>query len=175
LTSDLRAHSHCRLRQSLSKLNRLTERIARTRLVPVDFMDCLQRRLLALEDALETDLTEQECSLFPRIEELAEPSSQVGAEEPGPNELHDALSQAALANCGVQCMMEHVQMCLCDPEWADKGPLVEDLIDAVREFEEALADYVELETDVLFPQADKMAQTLAPDHQVADRKRRFRL
>jgi iron-sulfur cluster repair protein YtfE (RIC family) len=158
LTTNLRANCHRRLRQALGKLDRLTERIAKNALVAPEFMDCLQRRLLALEETLAADLAEQEDVLFPSIEALVKPTRYI-ENEPA-NGLHDALGQAALANCGVQSMMEHVQLCLCDPEWADKGPLVENLIDAVREFEEALASYVDIESAVLFPQADEIARQL---------------
>jgi iron-sulfur cluster repair protein YtfE (RIC family) len=163
LTADLRANCHRRLRQALQKLDRLTERIAKNSLVAPEFMDCLQRRLLALEETLEGDLAEQEGVLFPGIEALLN-ARRKGDDELG-RDVHDALGHAALANCGVQSMMEHVQLCLCDPEWADKGPLVENLIDAVRDFEEALAAYVDIESDLLFPQAHEIAKVSSqPSH-----------
>jgi iron-sulfur cluster repair protein YtfE (RIC family) len=80
LMSNLRANSHRRLRQALVKLNRLTERIAREALVSSEFMDCLQRRLLALEEVLETDLAGQEYCLFPEIDKLlSEPDKGIAA------------------------------------------------------------------------------------------------
>jgi iron-sulfur cluster repair protein YtfE (RIC family) len=160
LVSNLRANSHRRLRQALAKLNGLTEQIAREALVSPEFMDCLQRRLMALEDVLEADLARQEYCLFPEIDKLvSSPGKEIAVTDPG-NGLPEALSQAMLANCGVQSMMEQVQMCLCEPEWMDKGLLVEELIDAVRGFEEALAGYVDLESEVLFPQTDELIRKL---------------
>jgi iron-sulfur cluster repair protein YtfE (RIC family) len=167
LMSNLRANSHRRLRQALMKLNRLTERIAREAFVSREFMDCLQRRLLALEGVLETDLARQEYCLFPEIDKLVSQQGKEIAGTTSANGLHEAFSQAMLANCGVQSMMEQVQMCLCDPEWMDKGLLVEELIDAVREFEEALAGYVDLEAEVLFPQADELIWKLFPNRKHA--------
>ena len=50
-------------------------------------------------------------------------------------------------------------MCLCHPEWADKGLLVEELIEHLRDLEEELTEYDRLERQDLFPSARKFCQS----------------
>jgi iron-sulfur cluster repair protein YtfE (RIC family) len=151
----LRDHVHACLRQILAKLDWLTDRIAGEKVVPPVTMDQFQRRFLTLADGLEAHLAEQECWLFPTIGALIRPVRTGG---PDRAELDDALHEAASANQELLAGMEQLQMDLCDPTWADRGSLVERLIDDLRELEEQLVTYAQLESEVLFPQVQALLE-----------------
>jgi iron-sulfur cluster repair protein YtfE (RIC family) len=156
----LRDDSHYYLRQMLAKLDRLTERIGREKLVPPRLMDWLQREFLAMEDRLETHLAKQECRLFPMICKLTLAGVEKHSARDLGESLREAMDLATLENRELLTEIERVQMGLCNPVWADKGPLVEKLIDDLRELEEQLANYVSLEEAVLFPQVQEMLPVL---------------
>lgn len=171
LIAHVRDNYHCYFRKTLAKLDRLTERIASEKLVSPGLMDWLQREFLALADGLETHLAKQECRLFPTICELSVQRSEVSWAVDLGDKLHEAIDHAILANRELLATMERMQMCLCDPRWADKGSLVEKLIDAMRELEEELAAYGHLEAEMLFPQANEMIQAHGSplsSHEVAE-------
>ncbi len=142
---------HQVLRQKLASLNRTIQRIAPNHVVPLAVMDRLERQFLAMADLLESNLEEQECWLFAWLRRIVKKKLAIGQDTYLEESLEEAVDQAAAANQEALEALEQVQMCLCGPEWMDKGILVEELIDHLRDFEEELAEYDHLEREELFP------------------------
>jgi len=142
---------HPSMRQALAGLDRLSEQIARAKWVPLDLVDRLQRELLDLTDILETYLSQQECQLFPMISELTARSIGMNPAVRRGDRLGEAIERATLAQQEALAAIERVQTCLCHPEWADRGPLVEKLIDKVHALEVELAAYSYVQEEIVFP------------------------
>jgi hypothetical protein len=151
------------MRQMLAQIDLLGERIARAELVPPRLMDWLERELLALADLLETHLAQQECELFPKINKLTARVRHTSPAEVCGDDLLPSMEQASLRHQDVLAQIERIQTCLCDPEWADKGPLVERLIDKVRELEVELTAYGSAATELVFwPVRDLLEDAATP-------------
>jgi len=148
---------HQKLRQKLASLYRVIQRIAANHVVPIDVMDRFERRFLCMADHVESNLEEQECWLFAWLRRMVK-------REPGINNylgesLEEAIAQAASADQESLDALGRLQMCLCHPEWADKGLLVEELIEHLRDLEEELTEYDRLERQDLFPSVRKFCQS----------------
>jgi len=148
---------HQVLRQKLASLNRVIQRIAGKHLVLLSVLDRFERQFLALADRLETNWEEQECWLFAWLRRVIKRapaiSSYLG------ESLEEAIDQAAEANKEGIDALGQLQMCLCAPEGADQGLLVEELIDHLRDLEEELAEYERLEREELFPRVRELCQS----------------
>ncbi len=154
IDSTLSVHRHG-LRQKLASLDRLIDRLARERRIAAGPMDRFQREFVAMAEPLETNLEEQQCWLFPLLQQLFESPGTTSRADYREEWLKEAMEQALAANQDALAALDRVQMCLCDPEWADKGSLVEELIDKLRELEEQLITFSELETKELSPLVGK--------------------
>ena len=148
---------HQVLRQKLASLNRAIQRIATHHVVPLSVMDRFERQFLAMADNLESNMEEQECWLFAWLRRMVK-------REPGINNylgesLEEAIAQAATADQESLDALGRLQMCLCHPEWADKGLLVEELTAHLRDLEEELTEYDRLERQDLFPSVRKFCQS----------------
>jgi iron-sulfur cluster repair protein YtfE (RIC family) len=139
------------LRGILACTNELTERIAREHPVSPGLMDQFQRQYRAMADVLETYLARQECGLFPLFCQLDTLDGETSGVEGLRNNLLEAMEQAAANQHETRTLVERVWTCLCDPDWGDRGALVEELIDVVEDLQEELATCVHLEKEILFP------------------------
>jgi len=148
---------HQVLRQKLASLNRVIQRIANKHLVSLSVLDRFERQFLDLADRLETNWEEQESWLFAWLRRMVKRgpaiSNYLG------ESLEEAVDQAAAANQEGLNALSEVQMHLCDPEWTDKGPLAEELIDRMHDLEGELAEYEHLEREELFPRIREFCQS----------------
>jgi len=147
---------HQVLRQKLASLNRVIQRIACKHLVPLPVLDRCERQFLALADRLETNWEEQECWLFAWLRRVVKRAPAI--DNYLGESLEEAMDQAAVANQEGLDALGQVQMELCGPEWADKGSLVEELIDHLHDLAEELAEYEHLEREQLFPRVREFCQ-----------------
>jgi regulator of cell morphogenesis and NO signaling len=154
---------HQVLRQRLDAVNRVIQRIAKNHMVPIAAIDPFERQFLAMADQIETDLEEQECWLFAWLRRLVGQDSVAGRPNYLDESLEDAMSQAAAASQETLQKVSQIQMSLCTPEWTDKGPLVEELIDRLRDLEESLMEYDHLVREELFPCVREMNESRAEE------------
>jgi iron-sulfur cluster repair protein YtfE (RIC family) len=158
---------HQVLRQKLASLYRVIQRIAQNHVVPIAVMDRLERRFLYVADQLEANLEEQECWLFAWLRRLVKQASAFGQPRYLGESLVEALNQATAANQETLQDISQLQMTLCHPEWTDKGLLVEELIDYLRELEEELTEYDHLEREELSPRVQEICQSWAKEEEVS--------
>jgi regulator of cell morphogenesis and NO signaling len=154
---------HQVLRQRLDAVNRVIQRIAQNHVVPIAAIDPFERQFLAVADQIETNLEEQECWLFAWLRRLVRQGPVAGPPSYLDESLEEAMSQAAAASQKTIQTVSQIQMSLCQPEWTDKGPLVEELIDRLRDLEEALMEYDHLVREELFPCVREMNQSRAEE------------
>jgi regulator of cell morphogenesis and NO signaling len=158
---------HQVLRQKLASLNRIIQRIAQNHVVPLTVMDPFERQFLAMADRLETNMEEQECWLFAWLRRIVKRGLAIGHDNYLEESLEDAMAQAAVANQEALDALDQIQMCLCGSEWVDKGILVEELIDHLRDLEEELAEYDYLEREELFPRVRKFCQSCTKEEEMS--------
>jgi len=108
-----------------------------------------------MADRLETNWEEQECWLFAWLRRVVKRGPAIS------NYLEESFEEAMDQALG------QIQRELCDPEWADKGPLVEELIDHLRDLEEELTEYEHLEREELFPRVREFFQSCAKEEEVS--------
>lgn len=163
LIEHIGATCHGYLRLTLPVLDRLTERIARERLVPVPLMDRFEREFTALADLLETHIAKQECWFFPKVRELREPVGETAWACRVGDSLEEQMDRLARDNQDALALLEQIEACLTDIRWVGKGPLVDQLVQDVGELHENFVRHAHLESDVLFPHVRELlrAQTLA--------------
>jgi regulator of cell morphogenesis and NO signaling len=157
------ATHHGYLRLTLPLVDRLTERIARERMVPVPLMDRFEREFTALADLLETHIAKQECWFFPKLRELREPVGETAWACRTGDSLEEQMDRLTRDNQEALALLEQLDACLTDARWTGKGPLVDQLMEDIRELHENFVQHARLESDVLFPHVRGMlhAQALA--------------
>lgn len=151
LISFLSARHHSSIRRTLTHLEKLSDLIAREKLVPPNVMDHLQREFAIMVELLRMNLAQQGNWLFPMIYQLRERAGAASRDEAVRENVAEAIDVITLANHEAMERIDRVQMCLGDESWAGKGRLVEELIDKMQALEEDVATYFRLEADVLFP------------------------
>jgi regulator of cell morphogenesis and NO signaling len=150
---------HPVLRQKLDFLNRLIQRIAQNHVVPLTVMDRFERQFLAMADHLETNMEEQECWLFAWLRRIFKRGFAIGQDNYLELRLAEAMAQAVAANQEALDTLGQIQICLCGHECMNKGILVGELIDHLRDLKEVQAEYDHLEREELFPRVRKLCQT----------------
>jgi iron-sulfur cluster repair protein YtfE (RIC family) len=148
---------HQVLRQKLASLYRVIQRIADKHLVSLSVLDRFGRQFLALADRLETNWEEQECWLFAWLRRMIKRGPVIGNYLG--ESLEEAMGQATAANQEGLDALDQLQMSLVDPEWTDKGPVVDELIDHLHDLEEELAEYQHLEREELFPRVRELCRS----------------
>jgi iron-sulfur cluster repair protein YtfE (RIC family) len=157
---------HQVLRQKLASLNRVIQRIAANHVVPIILMDRLERQFLSMADRLESNLEEQECWLFAWLRRIVRKLPATGRDNYLGESLQEAMEQATAGNQETIEALGQIQTYLCDPEWTDKGLLVEESIDRLRDLEEELIAYEYLEREELFPRVHQFCQSCAKEEEV---------
>jgi regulator of cell morphogenesis and NO signaling len=150
---------HRVLRQKLASVYRAIQRIARNHVVPLGVMDQLERRFLAVADELETNLEEQECWLFAWLRRLVNRGPLTGQPSYLGENLVEVMYQAATANQETLHGIGQIQACLSHPDWIDRGPLVDELIDHLRILDQGMTEYELLEREELFPRVHELCQS----------------
>jgi iron-sulfur cluster repair protein YtfE (RIC family) len=163
LIDHIGATHHGYLRLTLPVLDRLTERIAREKLVPLTLMDRFEREFTALADLLETHIAKQECWFFPKLRELREPVGETAWACRVGDSLEEQMDRLTRDNQEALGMLQQIEACLNDARWTGKGPLVDQLVEDIRELHENSVQHARLESDVLFPHVRELlhAQALA--------------
>jgi iron-sulfur cluster repair protein YtfE (RIC family) len=154
---------HQVLRQKLASLYRVVQRIAANHVVPINLMDRFERQFLCMADHLESNLEEQECWLFAWLRRMVKRLPATGRENYLSESLQEAMEQATAADQEALEALKQIQMCLSIPEWAEKGLLVEELIDRLRDLEEGLIEYEALEREGLFPRVREFCLSCAKE------------
>jgi iron-sulfur cluster repair protein YtfE (RIC family) len=155
------ASHHGYLRLTLPMLDRLAERIAREKLVPITVMDRFQREFTALADLLETHIAKQECWFFPKIRELREPVGETAWACRVGDRLEEQMDRLTRDNQETLAMLGQIEACLTDARWLGGGPVVDQLVGDIRELHENFAQHARLEMDVLFPHVRGLLQAQA--------------
>jgi iron-sulfur cluster repair protein YtfE (RIC family) len=158
---------HQVLRQKLASLNRIIQRIAQNRVVTLSVMDAFERQFLAMAYHLETNMEEQECWLFAWLRRIVKRGLAIGPDNYLEESLAEAMDQAAAGNQEALVALDQFQMCFCGPEWMNKGILVEELIDHLRDLEEELAEYDHLEREELFPRVRKFCESCTKEEETS--------
>ena len=148
---------HQVLRQKLASLYRGIQGIADKHLVSLSALDRFERQFLALADRLETNWDEQECWLFAWLRRMIKRGPVIGNYLG--ESLEEAMGQATAANQEGLAAIDQIQMSLSDPEWTDKGPALDELIDRLHDLEEELAEYEHLEREELFPRVREFCRS----------------
>jgi iron-sulfur cluster repair protein YtfE (RIC family) len=163
LIEHIAATHHGYLRLTLPVLDRLTERIAREKLLPITLMDRFEREFTALSDLLETHIAKQECWFFPKLRELREPVGETAWACRVGDSLEEQMDRLTRDNQEALAMLEHIEACLTDARWIGKGPLVDQLVEDIGALHENFMQHARLESDVLFPHVRELlhAQVLA--------------
>jgi hypothetical protein len=117
-------------------------------------------------DHLESSLEEQECWLFAWLHRMVKRLPATGRENYLGESLQEAMEQATAANQEALEALSQIQMCLGLPEWADKGLLVEELIDRLRDLEEEMIEYEHLEREELFPRVREFCLSCAKEEEI---------
>lgn len=151
LIDHIGATHHGYLRLALPHLDRLSEQIAREKLVPVSLMDRFEREFTALADLLETHIAKQECWLFPKIRELREPVGETAWACRSGDSLEGLIDRMSRENQDALTLFEQIEACLSDARWRGKGPLVDQMVADMRELHENFVAHAQLETEVLVP------------------------
>jgi regulator of cell morphogenesis and NO signaling len=152
------ATHHGYLRLTLPLVDRLTERIVRTKVVPIALMDRFERKFTALADLLDTHIAKQECWLFPKIRELREPVGETAWACRCGDSLAESIDRLANDNAEAVALLGEIKTCLSDARWTGKGPLVDQLIEDMGELHDNFVLHAHLESDLLFPQERELLQ-----------------
>jgi iron-sulfur cluster repair protein YtfE (RIC family) len=163
LIEHIAATHHGYLRLTLPILDRLAERIAREKLLPITLMDRFEREFTALADLLETHIAKQECWFFPKLRELREPVGETAWACRVGDTLEELLDRLTRDNQDALALLEQIEACLADARWTGKGPLVDQLVEDMRELHQNFVQHARLESELLFPEvhAQLQAQALA--------------
>jgi iron-sulfur cluster repair protein YtfE (RIC family) len=163
LIDHIGATHHGYLRLTLPVLDRLSEQIACEKLVPITLTDRFERKFTALADLLETHIAKQECWLFPKIRELREPVGETAWACRMGDSLEELMDRLTRDNQDALALLQQIETCLTDARWTGKGPLVDQLVEDIRELHENFVQHARLESDVLFRHVRELlqAQTLA--------------
>lgn len=150
-------HYPC-LRRTLSSASELADRIACEHPVSPRVMDHFQRQYQAMADVLNTYLTRQEGWLFRLFCQLDLPDENPACVMGLGDNFNEELERAAADQQEVLTLVDRVWTCLCAPAWADRGALVEELLDSVEELRQELATCVYLEREALFPERSEQLE-----------------
>jgi iron-sulfur cluster repair protein YtfE (RIC family) len=151
LIEHISATYHAYLRLTLPLLDRLADRIAREKLVPITLLDRFQREFTVLVDLLKTHIVEQECLFFPKIQGLRQPVGETAWVCRITDRLESQIEQLTRDNQEVLDLFTRIEACLADSRWVGRGLLVEQMVLNIRELHENFVQHARLEVDVLCP------------------------
>jgi iron-sulfur cluster repair protein YtfE (RIC family) len=118
--------------------------------------------LTALADLLQTHVARQEALLFPKIRHLREPVGETAWVCQTADSVTELMDRSIADDREAMDLLGRVEACLRETAWRDRGCLVEQLAEDLRELHQDLAEHFRIEHELLFPAVrDAQAEGLA--------------